>query len=139
MKTIHKCIRYILLSGFIYVVSATECDNLKSDCSSANTTTQETLSCLSESLGSWDTCLNKTYSALRKKLTKEGCEKLKNSQLKWIAFRDAEVGFLENTYSKMQGTIYKVYLLKNKLDLTKNRCQQLQKYLEEVSEDEGDL
>lgn len=52
------------------------------------------INCANNAYDSWDTELNKKYRALLAKLSPADAVKLKDSQRKWLAFRDAEFAFV---------------------------------------------
>lgn len=114
-------------------------DSIASTCKENAQTTQAKIECLSNAMTLWDEELNRVYKEVRQVLQPAEREKLKSAQTRWIAFRDSEVVFIQNSYSKLKGTIYKIYLLENKVDITRNRVVQLKRYLEEMRETDGDL
>ena len=139
MRVISLFTEIIFLAGLLYVATAVDVDSTQDKCGQGNKTTKETLQCLSESLASWDMQLNHVYKELQKVLSKDGREDLKLSQLKWLAFRDAEVPFIDNSYSSLKGTIHKAYSMENNVALTKDRALQLKRYLAEINEAQGEI
>lgn len=95
------------------------------------TTTLEMVECAGESYERWDRELNLQYKRLMDVLPPEGQQALRESQRKWIAFRDAEFAFIDSAYSQRQGTIYRPLHMEARTAIVKARAQQLtvQSYL----------
>lgn len=129
----------VLVLGISFAVKADPIDSTFTACSDKNQTTMGRISCLTEALSAWDAELNKVYKSLAALLPKDEKDKLRASQTKWIVFRDADVEFLNGSYSRLEGTIYKTYLMENKLNLTKARVAQLRRYAAEIEEGKGDI
>lgn len=98
-----------------------------------NYTTAGMLNCSSQALDKWDKELNRVYKELIKKLSPEEKELLKQSQLQWIKFRDAEFKFLDNLYLET-GTIVPVMIMGDKLDIVSERVKILEKYLNYIND-----
>jgi Uncharacterized protein conserved in bacteria len=92
-----------------------------------NYTTAGMLSCSSQALDKWDKELNRIYKELIKKLSPEERELLKQSQLQWVKFRDAEFKFLDNLYLGI-GTMIPVMIMGEKLDIVSRRVKMLEAY-----------
>jgi uncharacterized protein YecT (DUF1311 family) len=92
-----------------------------------NYTTAGVLSCLSQALDKWDKELNRIYKELMKNLSPEERELLKQSQLQWVKFRDAEFKFLDNLYLGI-GTMIPVIIMGEKLDIVSRRVKMLEAY-----------
>jgi uncharacterized protein YecT (DUF1311 family) len=98
-----------------------------------NYTTAGMLNCSSQALDKWDKELNRAYKELMKKLSPKEKELLKQSQLQWIKFRDAEFKFLDNLYLGT-GTIIPVMIMGDKLDIVSERVKILEKYLNYIND-----
>jgi uncharacterized protein YecT (DUF1311 family) len=85
----------------------------------------------------YDKLLNKYYKLLLKKLSSSDKEVLMQSQRNWIQLRDSE-SKLQNTLSKEEysggGTIQRVIIAAEYLEMTKRRVVVLFNYLEGFSE-----
>lgn len=137
-------IRFIIIIFFITfcinlnIFCSENIDSTLSQCKTCNTT-QDNIVCLNKAYQEWDNKLNEKYNELKSLLTVKEINALKASQLKWIAFRDAEYDFINFSYTTMEGTIYKLYLLENKIELTKSRAMQFMRYINEIKESKGGI
>ena len=82
----------------------------------------------------WDAELNKQYKKLFTKLKGQEREALTTSQKAWITFRDREFATISKIYDKMQGTMYIPMRLWAKVNLVKQRAQELTRYVELLDE-----
>ena len=98
--------------------------------SSATQTTMDMVDCELTAAEKWDQELNKYYKALMSQLNKEQQEHLRQSQRKWIAFRDAEFIFSEKIYS--DGSMGGLSDAKTRADFIRSRVLQLKDYLESI-------
>ncbi|MBN2572231.1 MAG: DUF1311 domain-containing protein [Ignavibacteriales bacterium] len=99
------------------------------NCVEENQTMSGSAYCYSEAQEKWDEELNRVYQELRSKLNANQNKVLKDAQLKWIVFRDAEFDLLDVVYSTLQGTIYLADLAYYKMVIVKNRVLELENYL----------
>lgn len=76
-----------------------------------------------------DKVLNKVYKELMATLTPDEKIALRDSQRAWIKFREKEVAFSADLYSKKEGTIYRLFTPANRISLMKNRITDLIDYL----------
>ena len=90
-------------------------------------TTDAMVSCDSQALDMWDKELNRIYKELMKKLSPEEKELLKQSQLQWIRFRDAEFKWIDNLFLGY-GTMIPVIKMGIKLGIVKKRVKMLETY-----------
>jgi uncharacterized protein YecT (DUF1311 family) len=97
--------------------------------SKENSTTKGMTQCMIKAAESWDIELNKNYKTLLGLLNKEQKEKLKDSQRQWIRYRDSELEFSRSFYNQMQGTMWIPIASQTRLDLTKQRAQDLLDYI----------
>ncbi len=77
----------------------------------------------------WDKQLNESYTALRKFLNSEQKEALKQSQQKWIAYRDMEFKFLGDYYNSMDGTMWNLIAAGRRTDIIRTRALELDQYM----------
>lgn len=107
-------------------------DVMLEDClaKNENYTTAGMLECTDKAYNEWDNELNSVYKKLRAKLS--GTEKsvLKKAQVAWIAFRDLEFKNIDSIYDKLEGTMYIPMRLNEKLEIVKNRAEQLNGYFQ---------
>lgn len=98
-----------------------------------NKSTAAMSQCLYDALDNWDLELNATYKILQTKLNSNAKEKLKDSQRQWIKFRDKEVEFINETYGKADGTMWRVIKIDKILEITRNRTEELQLLLVDLN------
>ena len=94
-----------------------------------NYTTLAMTECIVKAADSWDIELNKNYKILLGLLTEEQKEKLKESQRQWIKYRDNELDFSRSFYTQMQGTMWIPVAARTRLNLTKQRAEELSDYI----------
>jgi uncharacterized protein YecT (DUF1311 family) len=99
-----------------------------------NYTTAGMLNCSSQALDKWDKELNRVYKELIKKLSPEEKELLKQSQLQWIRFRDAEFKWIESFYNSRKGTMFPLMEIGDKMHLVSERVKWLEGYLRYLKE-----
>lgn len=99
--------------------------------SPAGESTQGMVECIDKAYRSWDAALNKVYGELMKQLDPKSAALLKASQLKWIAYRDAEKDFFAGPWTADRGTIIAVTLDQAGADIVKDRVLVLRGYLPE--------
>ena len=76
----------------------------------------------------WDTELNRVYKRLMKTLNSDQKKALRNSQRKWIVYRDAEKESVRSIYGQKQGTMWGIVGSASVIDLTKTQLQRLISY-----------
>lgn len=79
------------------------------------------LECLSAAYDSWDRALNTVYGELQASLDPESKKLLLDAQRKWLAFRDAERGFLGGPWTADLGTLVRVANSEAMVELVKSR------------------
>lgn len=92
--------------------------------------TQGMRECMDAASASWDQELNRIWGELMRELAGPGKDALRASQRKWIAFRDAELEALAQTYGEMQGSMYTLMHADAASTLTRDRVRQLDALLE---------
>ena len=85
--------------------------------------------CADASYKRWDAELNRVYAELRGKVDKPAQLALKESQQKWLAYRDAENRTIGAIYHQMQGTMYVPMRADDAREIVKARVTQLRGYL----------
>ncbi len=89
--------------------------------------------CLGEALVNWDKRLNEVYKELQGQHNEERKLILKESQLKWLKYRDAEFRFIEEQVKGMEGSMYPTYVVGKKVIIVKHRVLELEGYLKYYS------
>lgn len=108
-------------------------DKFEEVCISKNSTTAGMANCAYEARKKWDAEMNKYYKLLMAALDKKGQNELRESQLAWIKFRDAEFKSIENMYNQM-ATMYIPVRSGDRMDIVKQRALQLKSYYEGSNE-----
>jgi uncharacterized protein YecT (DUF1311 family) len=90
-------------------------------CESKFSSTVGMKSCKQLELEAWDAELNRAYRDL------DGSKntKLKETQLAWIRFRDAQIEYLRAEYGDRSGTIWGIVYMSHLVSLTKDQAQRL--------------
>lgn len=75
----------------------------------------------------WDAELNKVYKELMTAYDKNESLKLalKEAQLTWLKFRDAEFKHLEEICASKEGSMYRIFLASDRMELVKARALEL--------------
>ena len=89
--------------------------------------------CTNQALLEWDSELNRIYKELQRSLDEEAKSSLRNSQRKWITYKEAEIQSINKIYSSLQGTMYIPMRANAILQITKKRTLELKSYLALVS------
>jgi uncharacterized protein YecT (DUF1311 family) len=90
--------------------------------------------CSLQAYEDWDAELNKVYGQLRSKLSTHAKQELKNAQLQWLTYRDAEFKAIEAIYDGLSekrggGTMWGLLAADAKVEIVKNRVLVLSRYL----------
>ena len=88
----------------------------------------EILAVYGESYKKWDKALNSVYQSLMKKLPKEDKELLRNSQRKWLAYKEAEFKFMPIHIQRGGGTLSRVITAQRQAAFIRNRVIELEAY-----------
>ena len=96
----------------------------------SNQTTIGMVDCERITADLWDKQLNEYYNSLMKLLNKEEKQSLKESQLKWLEYRDSEMKFYGSFYNNMDGTICKIVAAGRRCDVIRTRALELKEYLD---------
>ena len=86
--------------------------------------------CLGNASEAWDKEMNRIWGELMRELPAPAKDSLRAAQRKWIAFRDAELEALAQSYGAMPGTMYLVMHADAVSTLTRDRVRQLDALLE---------
>ena len=110
-------------------------DSLLENClqSDPSSSTASMLNCINSATAQWDDELNKNYKLLMSVLRPEEKEKLKNSQLNWLKFREKEFEFSDAAYNTLEGTMWLVVKANRKLDFVKHRAIELWDYYVDIN------
>jgi uncharacterized protein YecT (DUF1311 family) len=86
--------------------------------------------CVDAATAAWDRELNRVWKELRQELPPSAFAALRESQRKWIAFRDAELTALDASYGAMPGSMFQIMQADAISSLTRDRVRQLEALLE---------
>lgn len=103
-------------------------------CMDRNPSTQGMLVCLQQAYAEWDGELNKVYADVRLRLNPQAQAALKESQKRWIAYRDAEFLAIDLIYGGMQGTMWRVAGFGQKVEFVKRRTVELLTYANDLAQ-----
>jgi uncharacterized protein YecT (DUF1311 family) len=135
-------IKYVLSFIFILTCSVlsqekqTEIDTLYKICIDNNPSTQGVIHCAGIAEEAWDKEMNQYYNLLMDVLKEDEKIKLKDSQLKWVAFRDSEFDFSGTMYYNLGGTMWLVANADKRVDIVKARALELKDYYTNLTEGE---
>jgi len=104
-------------------------DTWMEKCIASDSTTAGMTECALKAMEMWDREMNKIYKELLKKLPEKQRVLLKQSQIQWIKFRDAESNFATEFYGGFDGTIWRNISAGEKLNIVKERALGLQNHL----------
>jgi uncharacterized protein YecT (DUF1311 family) len=86
------------------------------------------IACADQAYESWDKELNAAYATLLDGMEKDSATALKDSQRKWIAYRDAEFAFQGGAWTEDLGTAMRVTLALARSDIVRARVLVLRSY-----------
>lgn len=99
-------------------------------CLDKESTTNGLAACYYEALKVWDYELNRVYQQLIARSSETEKKKLRATQLKWIAFRNAQIEFMnELYYSDDCGSICKINRASAMRDLTRSQAIRLNSFI----------
>lgn len=109
-------------------------DKIVNQCLEKDNSTLGMTTCLYDGYKLWDAELNKVYNQLKVNLKPAEQKALKNTQVEWIKYRDAEFAFKDSLYDSLEGTMYKVMNAGDRLEIVKKRTLELESYLKLLKE-----
>ena len=109
-------------------------DKQATACMDRNPSTQGMIECLQQAYAQWDAALNTVYADVRLRLNPQAQNALKESQRLWIAYRDAEFLTIDAIYGSMQGTMWIVAGMGQKVEFVKCRVIELRAYADNLSQ-----
>ena len=95
-----------------------------------NQTTYGMMMCAQQAEEAWDKELNLHYKKLITLLTAEKQAQLKDSQRKWLAYRDAEFKFSGDLHYNMEGTMYRPMAAYREAEIVRSRALELKGYVD---------
>ena len=82
----------------------------------------------------WDKRMNSTYNSLRKRMEPDEWKSLVSAQKAWLNYRDLQTVSIEDTYSRMDGTMWRPVSASRVMEITKERALFLEALLDNISE-----
>jgi len=131
-KAFHLIAVGLLLSVTIYSQQTPQhpIDKALEACLDKDSTTAGMVDCIGKAYDKWDKELNRVYAELMKRLSPDARTKLKEAQVQWLKFRDAEFQMQGGIYSKLEGTMYIPMSADSRMQVVKNRALELKSYLD---------
>ncbi len=102
-------------------------DEFVGDCIAQDTSPANVSNCLFVAYEKWDAELNRIYNALKTTLSDEQKTALKNSQLKWLQYRDLEFAFIDRLYPEKKRA-NATLRAKDRLQIVRDRVLELRGY-----------
>src|SRR5205809_500344 len=123
-KGFHVIAVGLLLSVTIYPQQTPQhpIDKALEACLDKDSTTAGMVDCIGKAYDKWDKELNRVYAELMKRLSPAARVKLKEAQVQWLKFRDAEFQMQGGIYSKLEGTLYIPMSADSRMQVVKNRA-----------------
>jgi len=134
--------KQILLALIIFYVSVLPLlaenefpiDKFEQQCMSKDYSTAGMANCTYEAADKWDAEMNKYYKLLMKILSKDDRIELKQAQLTWLKFRDAERKILDEVYPSSPPTILISIKASEWCNMIKTRVLQLKSLYDSINE-----
>lgn len=123
-----------LLSIVVFADEINPIDKAEDACISKTSSTDAMLKCTAIAYDSWDKEMNKYYNLLMKKLSTEQKSELLRAQKSWLAYRDNNFTFINNSIREKQGTMYLNVASGERREIVKQRALQLKEYYSIISE-----
>jgi len=98
-----------------------------------NFSTAHMVECNYQAYENWDNYLNYIYKNLNSQLTKEQKNSLIKSQRAWIKFKDAQANSMFNILDSKDGTIWRIIISSNTVEIVKSQALRLESYLHQLS------
>jgi len=91
-------------------------------------TTADMLSIYSQSYEKWDKALNKSYKSLMEKISAKDKKLLRESQRKWLIFKDKEFEFMSAHIQRAGGSLSKIISAQRRVAFIRSRVIELEAY-----------
>jgi len=126
-----------LFSSFIHAEEKHPIDIKTEACLEKDDSTLGMMNCSAQSEKLWDTELNRVYTDLQSQLNDKAKKQLKNAQLQWLKYRNAEFKAIDEIYvvlsEKMEGgTMWRLLPINAKVEIIKQRVLILTGYLTDL-------
>lgn len=108
-------------------------DAFYDSCTDTNLSTTGMMECSSQAEAKWDTEMNAKYKELMGLLDPAGKTRLRNAQLEWIKYRDADFALINTLYTAGISEL-RILLADSRKDLVKERALRLTEYSATIAE-----
>jgi uncharacterized protein YecT (DUF1311 family) len=98
-------------------------------CTAKEYSNQALMHCYQQAYDKWDHELNQIYHQLRLQLDTAGQSKLRQTQRRWLAYRDSEFDLVKHLYGHLDGSMWSLIIAITKMDMVKQRALELDDYL----------
>ena len=89
---------------------------------------------IADATARWDKRMNSAYNSLRKRMEPDEWKSLVSAQKAWLNYRDLQTASIEDTYSRMDGTMWRPVSASRVMEITKERALFLEALLDNISE-----
>lgn len=103
-------------------------DLILDKCLKEDYSTQGMVECFANANSNWDQELNAKYNKLIAILNEDAKSAVRDSQRKWIIFRDAQIAAINSVYD-LEGTMWRVGKMKRIMEVTKDQALRLNSLL----------
>ncbi len=103
-------------------------------CMDTDPSTTGTVQCIYSAREKYEVEINRIYNELKLSIRPDHVELLDQSQIEYLSYRESESKLAESIYSSLDGTMYGPQLAMALLTLSKNRSEQLNRYLSALGE-----
>lgn len=122
------------VKGIFAQEQKTQIDEWLERCIEQDPSTAGMNNCTYKAYEMWDKELNAVYRQLMKKLDPNAQKLLKEAEIAWIKYRDAELRLQDAIYGQMQGSMWATMAAGNRYDFVKQRTLALKAYLDMIGE-----
>lgn len=109
-------------------------DSVLSKCISKNNSDPGMSDCLQKAESNWDKELNKYYKLLLAKLDTSAQKYLRESQRQWLMYKDKEVNFFSEVFSKKDGTMWNLFIADKRMQIIRQRAIELSDYYDTLNQ-----
>ena len=103
-------------------------------CTAKNASDAGMITCLQKAETDWDKELNKYYKLLLIKLDTSQQKKCRDSQRQWLIYKDKEVNFFTDIFSKKDGSMWNLLIADKRMQIIRQRVVELIGYYETLTQ-----
>ena len=109
-------------------------DSTLGKCTAKNASDAGMITCLQKAETDWDKELNKYYKLLLIKLDTSQQKKCRDSQRQWLIYKDKEVNFFTDIFSKKDGSMWNLLIADKRMQIIRQRVVELIGYYETLTQ-----